>query len=404
MMQRDDYHSGYPSVFSNLPICHLAKFLASVLMGLSFIAACSAWAAETSGANVQTEILVSGLEHPWSLAFLPEGRSALITERPGRLRHWSPQTGLSPALRGVPTVFAQGQGGLLDVALHSDFARNRLVYLSVSQGEDRQPTVAPAGTVVGVGRLADDHRSLENFRVIFRQIPKRSSGVHFGSRLVFDGDGYLYVTLGENNRRSTAQDLDVLQGKVVRLFEDGRVPPDNPFVNQTDARPEIWSYGHRNPQGAAMNPWTGQLWVHEHGPRGGDEINIVQAGKNYGWPLATYGINYSGFTIPEALGERVDGTEPPHHWWPVSPAISGMAFYDHARFAAWQRSVFIGALRGQALIRLTLDSAGQQVLAEEHLLQDLGVRIRDVRVGPDGFVYVLTDERNGQLIRLALGD
>jgi len=351
--------------------------------------------------TVQTEVLVSGLEHPWSLAFLPDGQGVLITERPGRLRYWSRQTGLAPALRGTPTVFAQGQGGLLDVALHPDFVQNRLVYLSFSQGEDRQRTEAPAGTVVGVGRLAADHRSLEDFKVIFRQTPKRSSGVHFGSRLVFDAAGYLYVTLGENNRRIRAQDLTALQGKVVRLHDDGCVPRDNPFVDEANVRPEIWSYGHRNPQGAAFNPWTRQLWVHEHGPRGGDEINIVQPGKNYGWPLATHGINYSGFAIPEALGEHVAGTEPPHHWWPVSPAISGMAFYDHARFAVWQRSLFIGALRGQALIRLTLDAAGQRILTEERLLEALGVRIRDVRVGPDGYVYVLTDERNGRLIRLA---
>jgi len=361
-------------------------------------------AALADGTNIRTEVRVRGLEHPWALAFLPDeaGRPAgmLITERPGRLRHWSAQTGLSPAIRGLPAIFAQGQGGLLDVALHPDFARNRLVYMSFSQGEAREPTQAPAGTVVGVGRLSTDRRSLENFRIIFRQLPKRSGGVHFGSRLVFDGAGHLYITLGENNQRSSAQDLSVLQGKVVRLHDDGNVPTDNPFAGQPDARPEIWSYGHRNPQGAAISPWTGQLWVHEHGPRGGDEINIVQAGKNYGWPLATYGINYSGFAIPEAQGQVVAGTEPPHHYWPVSPAISGMAFYDHPRFAVWQRSLFIGALRGQALIRLTLAEDGQQIVSEERLLQDLGARIRDVRLGPDGFVYVLTDERNGQLIRL----
>lgn len=341
-------------------------------------------------------VVLTDLQHPWSMAFLPAQQGLLITERPGRLRLMDAQGALSAPLSGVPQVYARGQGGLLDVALSPDFAQDRWVYLAYAEaGEDGQ-----AGTAVGRGRLATDNSGLEDFAVIFRQQPKLSSGTHFGARLVFDGDGYLFITLGENNQRSTAQDLDKLQGKVVRLHADGRVPADNPFVGQAGTRGEIWSYGHRNPQGAALNPWTGQLWIHEHGPRGGDEINIPQAGKNYGWPLATHGVNYSLLAIPEALGKTLAGTEPPHHVWAKSPAISGMAFYDDERFAQWQNSLFIGALADQALLRLELD--GDRVVSEERLLQGRNARIRDVRQGPDGYLYVLTDAANGQLLRLGL--
>ncbi|WP_339462266.1 PQQ-dependent sugar dehydrogenase [Pseudomonas sp. EA_105y_Pfl2_R69] len=341
-------------------------------------------------------VLLTDLQHPWSMAFLPAQQGLLITERPGRLRLMDAQGALSAPLSGVPQVYARGQGGLLDVALPPDFAEERWVYLAYAEaGEDGQ-----AGTAVGRGRLAADNRGLEDFSVIFRQQPKLSSGTHFGARLVFDGAGYLFITLGENNQRSTAQDLDKLQGKVVRLYADGRVPADNPFVGQAGTRGEIWSYGHRNPQGAALNPRTGQLWTHEHGPRGGDEINIPQAGKNYGWPLATHGVNYSLLAIPEAQGKTLAGTEPPHHVWAKSPAISGMAFYDAERFAQWQNSLFIGALADQALLRLELD--GDRVVSEERLLQGRNARIRDVRQGPDGYLYVLTDAANGQLLRLGL--
>lgn len=341
-------------------------------------------------------VLLKDLQHPWSMAFLPAQQGLLITERPGRLRLLDAQGVLSAPLSGVPPVYAQGQGGLLDVVLSPDFAQDRWVYLAYAEaGEDGQ-----AGTAVGRGRLVADNSGLEDFAVIFRQQPKLSSGAHFGGRLVFDGDGYLFITLGDNNQRPTAQDLDKLQGKVVRLHADGRVPADNPFVGQAGVRQEIWSYGHRNPQGAALNPRTGQLWTHEHGPRGGDEINIPLAGKNYGWPLATHGVNYSLLAIPEAQGKTVEGTEPPHHVWAKSPAISGMAFYDAERFAPWQNSLFIGALAGQALLRLQLD--GDRVVQEERLLQERNARIRDVRQGPDGYLYVLTDAANGQLLRLGL--
>ncbi|MFI8744411.1 PQQ-dependent sugar dehydrogenase [Pseudomonas sp. NPDC077186] len=345
--------------------------------------------------QLQIDTVAEGLANPWGLAFLPDGQGYLVTERPGRLRRIAPDGGLSAPLGGVPEVYASGQGGLLDVALSPDFAADRLVYLSYAEAGD-----GAAGTAVGRGRLSADATALEGFEVIFRQQPKLSSGTHFGSRLVFDRDGHLFIALGDNNQRPTAQALDKLQGKLVRIHPDGSIPVDNPFVGQAGARAEIWSYGHRNQQGAALNPWSGRLWSHEHGPRGGDEINIPAAGKNYGWPLATHGVNYSLLPIPEAKGEVVAGTEPPHHVWEKSPAISGMAFYDAERFPAWQHNLFIGALAGQALIRLQLD--GDKVVHEERLLQPLKARIRDVRQGPDGFLYVLTDASDGRLLRLGL--
>ena len=347
--------------------------------------------------ELQLTEVAAGLEHPWALAFLPEGQGYLISERPGRLRLLDAQGRLHPPLGGVPAVFARGQGGLLDIALSPGFATDRLVYLSYAEADDEGQR---AGTAVGRGRLKEDLSALEGFRVIFRQLPKLSEGIHFGSRMAFGADGQLYVSLGENNQRATAQQLDKLQGKLVRLQPGGGVPADNPFVGREGIRPEIWSYGHRNPQGLALNPWSGRLWLHEHGPRGGDEINIPKAGRNYGWPKATHGINYSFLPIPEAEGATVAGTEPPHHVWEKSPAISGMAFYSAERFPAWQHSLFIGALAGQALIRLQLQ--GDQVVHEERLLQDRGWRIRDVRQGPDGFLYLLTDAPDGKLVRLGL--
>lgn len=347
--------------------------------------------------SVTATAIVKGLDHPWAVAFLPDQQGFLVTERPGALRFVSRDGKLSAPLSGVPQVWAKGQGGLLDVVLSPDFKEDRLVYLSYAEGGGQGGT---AGTAVGRGRLSDDLSSLKDFQVILRQAPKLSTGNHFGSRLVFDRDGYLFVTLGENNDRPTAQDLDKLQGKVVRIYPDGRVPDDNPFVGQPGARPEIWSYGQRNPQGAALNPWTGTLWENEHGPRGGDEINIIERGKNYGWPLATHGINYSLLPIPEAKGKTAEGTVAPHHVWEKSPAISGMAFYDADRFKAWQHNLFIGALASQELIRLQFD--GDRVVHEERLLGDLKARIRDVRQGPDGFLYVLTDEADGVLYQVGL--
>ena len=341
--------------------------------------------------------ITQNLDHPWALAFLPDSQGMLVTERPGHLRLVSADGKLSAPLTGVPDVWSKGQGGLLDVVLSPDFKQDRMVYLSYAEGGGQGGT---AGTAVGRGRLTPDLKGLDNFQVIFRQEPKLSTGNHFGARLVFDRDGYLFITLGENNDRPTAQDLDKLQGKVVRIYPDGRVPQDNPFVGQSGVRPEIWSYGHRNPQGAALNPWSGTLWENEHGPKGGDEINIIERGKNYGWPAATHGINYSGQPIPEAQGQSVPGSIAPHHVWEKSPGISGMAFYDGDRFKAWQHNVFIGALATQELIRLQFD--GDRVVHEERLLGELKARIRDVRQGPDGYLYVLTDEAKGGLYRIGL--
>lgn len=343
--------------------------------------------------EVQVEKLAEGLDHPWALAFLPNNEGMLITERPGSLRIWRDGK-LSPPIQGVPEVYARSQGGLLDVVTAPDFATSRHVYLAYAEQDER----GRAGTAVGMGRLSEDGRSLEAFKLIFRQMPKLSSGQHFGVRLVFDREGYLFIALGENNQRATAQDLDKHQGKLLRVQADGSVPQDNPFITQPGAMPEVWSYGHRNQQGAALNPWSGEIWTHEHGPRGGDEINIPKAGLNYGWPVATHGRNYSGLDIPEAQGATVEGMEPPHYVWAESPAISGMAFYDAGRFPVWRHSLFIGALKDRELIRLELE--GDRIVAEERLLSDLQERIRDVRVGPDGNVYVLTDSGNGVLLRI----
>lgn len=378
------------------------NLLASLCAGALITATAAVLAAPTQTmkseeGTLEVTPVVTGLEHPWALAFLPDGKSMLVTERPGNLRLVSADGKLSAPLNGVPTVWAKGQGGLLDVALSPDFKLDRMVYLSYAEvgGEGSK-----AGTAVGRGRLSEDMTALKDFQVILRQEPKLSVGNHFGSRLVFDRDGYLFVTLGENNDRPTAQDLDKLQGKVVRIYPDGTVPKDNPFVGQANVRPEIWSYGQRNPQGAALNPWNGTLWENEHGPRGGDEINIIERGRNYGWPLATHGINYSGLPIPEARGDSAEGTVSPNHVWEKSPGLSGMAFYDADRFKAWQGNVFIGALVSQELIRLEFQ--GDKVVHEERLLGELKQRIRDVRLGPDGYLYVLTDEENGGVYKVGL--
>lgn len=367
---------------------------AAVLPLLAHAAPVQQFPSEEGQLTVST--IADGLRNPWALAFLPGGKDMLVTERAGNLRVISAEGKVGAPISGVPKVWAEGQGGLLDVVLSPEFDKDRTVYLSYAEAGDD----GKAGTTVGRGQLSADRARLENFRVIFRQQPKLSVGNHFGSRLVFDRDGYLFIALGENNQRATAQDLDKLQGKVVRILPDGTVPKDNPFVGQHNVRPEIWSYGHRNQQGAALNPWSGKLWTHEHGPRGGDEINIPQAGKNYGWPIATHGINYSMLPIPEAKGEQVEGMVGPHHVWEKSPGISGMAFYDNPTFKAWDHDLFIGALASEELIRLQLD--GDKIVHEERLLGELKARIRDVRVGPDGYLYLLTDAKDGALLKVGL--
>ncbi|RDY69321.1 PQQ-dependent sugar dehydrogenase [Lysobacter soli] len=340
---------------------------------------------------VTVTTIASGLEHPWSVALLPDG-GFLVTERPGRLRHVSADGAVSAPITGVPQVWAEGQGGLLDVVLAPDFATSKKIFLSYAEpGPD-----GSAGTAVSTATLGDG--ALSDVKLFYRQEPKLVGPNHFGSRIAFDGKGHVFITQGERNDRPTSQKLDMLQGKLVRLNLDGSVPADNPFVGRKDARPEIWSYGHRNMQSLATDPRTGTVWEAEHGPKGGDEINLPQPGKNYGWPIITHGINYSGLKIPEAVGKEAPGMEQPYHVWEISPGLSGMAFLTAQPASKWNDSLFLGALADGSLIRLSLD--GDKITGEERLLKDVGARIRDVRVGSDGKVYVLTDETDGKLLRL----
>jgi len=346
--------------------------------------------------ELKVEVLQDKLDHPWSVAFLPDNQTLLITERSGQLRSWRPDSGLSEPIQGVPKVWAQRQSGLLDVVLAPDFAQSRRVWLSYTEADSN----GKAGAVVGYGKLSNDNRQLTDFHAVIQQTPRLSSGNNIGTRLAFDRQGFLWIAFGDNFVSSAAQDLDKLQGKLLRLNADGSVPKDNPFVDRQGARPEIWAYGLRNPQGLALNPWTQTMWESEHGPRGGDEVNIIQKGKNYGWPLATYGIDYNGSKVPESKGTHVEGTEQPAFYWKVSPAISGMAFYNSARFPQWKNSLFIGALKEKNLIRLHIN--GEKVVEEQRLLEGRNERIRDVRQGPDGYLYVLTDEAEGKLLKVGL--
>ena len=334
--------------------------------------------------------VVEGLEYPWGLAFLPDG-AMLVTERPGRLRIIGADGKLDARLvAGLPRVAAHGQGGLMDVALHPRFAENRLVYLSFAARGD-----GGYSTEVARGKLSGER--LEDVQVIFRQLPKSGGGRHFGSRLVFDRDGFLYITLGDRGEMERAQKPDDHAGSVIRLHDDGRVPKDNPFVGKPGWKPEKFTLGNRNIQGAALHPQTGLLWTHEHGPQGGDEVNVIRAGVNYGWPVITYGVQY---VIGTKIGEGTHkaGMAQPVHYWVPSIAPSGMAFYTGEKFPRWRGDLFVGALRDQMLVRLRLD--GEKVIAEERLLKNSLGRIRDVRNGPDGLLYLLSDEPNGVLVRL----
>jgi glucose/arabinose dehydrogenase len=328
-----------------------------------------------------------GLEHPWGLAVLPDGR-ILVTERPGRLRFVDRAGKLSAPLAGIPEVYASGQGGLLDVALSPGFAQDRLVYVSFSE-----PGEGGAGTAVARGRLGE--RGLEGTEVIWRQQPKVSGAIHWGSRFVFRPDGTLFVTLGDRGHRDKAQDLSVTIGKIIRINADGSVPRDNPFVGRDGARPEIWSYGHRNVQAAALDA-SGQLWTVEHGARGGDELNAPQPARNYGWPVITYGVDYSGARI--GVGTSRPGMEQPVYYWDPVIAPSGALFYTGNAFPDWRGDLFVGSLNPGALVRLTIEK--NRVVREQRYLGDLGARIRDVRQGPDGSIYLLTDHPNGRLVRL----
>ena len=341
--------------------------------------------------SLKPVVVAKGLDHPWGLAFMPDGRM-LVTERPGRMRIVERNGKLNEPLTGLPPVVAAGQGGLLDVALHPQFASNQLVYWTFSEAGD-----GGVGTAVARGRL--DGKRLADVQVVFRQVPKVSGSNHFGSRLVWSRDGKLFVGLGDRfTHKDDAQSLDNHMGKVVRIEADGEAPAGNPFVQRKGAKPEIWSYGHRNIQGAALHPATGELWTVEHGPQGGDELNVPAAGANHGWPVITYGRNYG---IGTKIGEgttRADVAPPVHYWAPTSIAPSGMAFLTSDRYPGWRGNLFIGALRGAHLVRLELD--GRKVVKEEQLLPDRGARIRDVRQGPDGWLYLMTDSPDGQIWRL----
>jgi glucose/arabinose dehydrogenase len=363
------------------------KALLALLLGVFTSVNAQTYRAEDHSFRVVK--VVEGLEQPWSLAFLPDGRM-LVTEKRGRLRVIN-QGKLEPQpIAGLPQVTVHGQGGLHDVVLHPQFEKNRLVYLAYAARGD-----GGVGTELARGRLAGER--LEDVQVLFRQSPKGRAGQHFGGRIVFDRAGYLYLTLGDRGEKERAQRPDDHAGSVIRLHDDGRVPADNPFAGKPGWKPEKYTLGNRNMQGAALHPQSGVLWVHEHGPQGGDEVNIIRAGANYGWPVITYGVNYGiGTKIGE--GTRKAGMEQPIHVWVPSIAPSGMAFYTGERFLRWKGSLFVGALRGAVLVRLALD--GEKVVKEERLLQNELGRIRDVRMGPDGFLYLLTDDSEGILARL----
>ncbi|MDP2241359.1 MAG: PQQ-dependent sugar dehydrogenase [Burkholderiales bacterium] len=376
--------------------------LSTKLFTKSAMLAIAIFAAAVSNAAAQNRVvqsekqafrivsLVEGLDHPWSMAFLPDGRM-LVTERPGRLRVVSRDFRLDPRpIAGVPPVAAVGQGGLFDVVLHPEYAGNGWIYLAYNG-----PGAGGHGTELMRARL-DGHR-LVQAQVLFRLEPKTSAGQHFGGRIVFDRKGHVYLTLGDRGDKDRAQRLDDHAGSVIRLHDDGRVPADNPFVKRAGAKPEKFTLGNRNMQGAALHPVTGELWTHEHGPQGGDEINVMRAGRNYGWPVITYGANY-GFGTRIGEGTHKPGMEQPLYKWVPSIAPSGMAFYDGDKFPNWRGNLLVGALRDQMLVRLELD--GEKVVKEERLIKNNIGRIRDVRVGPDGYVYLLSDESDGVLARL----
>ncbi|CAN7322087.1 PQQ-dependent sugar dehydrogenase [Phenylobacterium sp. LjRoot219] len=358
-----------------------------------------AFAGQTRAPAARSEIaldvtpVVTGLERPWALEFLPDGRM-IITEIEGRMRIAGRDGRLSAPVAGLPRVDARAQGGLLDVAVDPDFARNQTIFFSYAE-----PREGGNGTALARARLVDGPQPrLEELKVIFRQMPTFDSAQHFGSRIVFAPDGTLFLGLGERSQpasRVRAQDLGAHFGKVVRINKDGTVPADNPFVGRAGVQPEIWSYGHRNIQSAALNPTTRQLWVIEHGPRGGDELNLAQAGKNYGWPVISYGLEYSGRKMPGGATAR-EGMEQPAYYWDPVIAPSGMIFYTGDLFPAWRNNIFVGGLESEKLVRLVLE--GDRVVGEEWLLRDQGQRIRDVNQGPDGALYVAVD--GGSILRI----
>jgi glucose/arabinose dehydrogenase len=374
---------------------HCMRWSAMVCAGALVAAGCAPAGGQvfhSSAGDFVVQTAAKGLDHPWALGFLPD-RRLLVTERPGRVRIIAKDGTLSPALAGVPKVFAAAQGGLLDLVLDRGFTQNQTIYFCYAE-----PADSGARTALARARLLDEGTPrLEAVEVIFRQAGPLSSGNHFGCRIVQTADDNLFLTLGEHfTTRDQAQNLGNHLGKIIRIRPDGSVPADNPFVGRAAAKPEIWSYGHRNPQGLALHPVTGKLWEHEHGPRGGDEVNIIEKGKNYGWPVIGYGIDYSGARIHESTHKA--GMEQPLKYWVPSIAPSGMTFYSGDLFASWRGGLFLGALAGQVLVRLELD--GEKVVNEERLLQQLRERIRDVREGPDGALWLATDSSSGRILRL----
>jgi len=338
--------------------------------------------------------LVRGLEHPWSIAFLPDGRM-LVTEREGRLRIVSKDFKLDPKpVEGLPEIVASGQGGFFDVVLHPQYADNGWIYFSYNA-----PGPGGWGTAMARGKLSGDKSGdrMTDVKVLFSMEPKTRAGLHFGGRIVFDRKNFVYLSLGDRGDMPRAQKLDDHAGSVIRLHDDGRVPTDNPFVKQKGTKPEKFTLGNRNIQGAALHPQTGELWTQEHGPQGGDEVNVMRSGRNYGWPVISYGVNY-GFGTKIGEGNSKPGMEQPLHVWVPSIAPSGMAFYTGDKFPNWKGNILIGALKDEMLVRLELN--GEKVVREERLIKGVIGRIRDVRVGPDGFVYLLTDERDGVVARL----
>jgi glucose/arabinose dehydrogenase len=376
-----------------------ASLTAAIVVTATFLIATSSRgdnsAFDSSAGKLEVQTVASGLVNPWSLAFLPDGRM-LVTERPGRMRLVTQQGQLSPPLKGVPEVWASGQGGLLDVIADSGFAQNNTVYFCYSERSG-----SGGRTAMARGKLVDGTAPrLDDVKVIFRQDGPLSSGNHYGCRIVQAKDGNLFVALGDHfSYRNEAQNLGNHLGKLIRIAPDGSVPPDNPFVGRDGAKPEIWSYGHRNAQSLAFNPASGDLWEIEHGPRGGDEVNIIGKARNYGWPVIGFGIDYSGAKIHEGTAKA--GMEQPVKVWVPSIAPSGMAFYNGELFPKWRGSLFTGALAAQTLVRLSLN--GNAVTGEERLLQNLSERIRDVRQGPDGALWLLTDSSAGRILRVTPG-
>jgi glucose/arabinose dehydrogenase len=364
-----------------------------LLAGAGISGACPVSQAQvlpSAAGPLSVETFARGLDHPWAIVFLPDSR-LLVIERPGRMRILAKDGKVLPPLAGVPRVFASGQGGLLDLAPDRAFAQNRTLYFCYAE-----PTGGGARTAVARARLVDEGH-LDGVSVIFHQEGPLSTSNHFGCRIAQAPDDNLFVTLGEHFvPRDQAQNLANHLGKIIRIRPDGSVPPDNPFVGKAGAKPEVWSYGHRNPQGLAFHPTTGRLWEHEHGPRGGDEINIIEKGKNYGWPVIGYGVDYSGARIHESTHK--EGMEQPIWHWTPSIAPSGMSFYTSDLFSNWRGNLFVGALAGEMLVRLELD--GEKVTKEERLLQQLHERIRDVRQGPDGALWLATDSSSGRILRM----